>query len=59
MKKKRKYPPYPESNWDYAVKESARQMLRSPNKAICLYCRAQAKTEKEIEHESDCPAKNE
>ena len=51
-----KYPPYPDSNWDYSVVESARQDLRNPNKAICIYCRKQALTNDGIEHEPDCPA---
>lgn len=51
------YPPHPQSNYDAAVRESARQMLRKPNKAICIYCREQAKIEKQIIHKSDCPAK--
>lgn len=52
-----KYPPYPESNGDYAVKEMARQALRKPNKNICLYCHGQAISEKDITHKDDCPAK--
>lgn len=50
-----KYPSYPSSNWDYSVKESARAALNPPNKCICLYCHKQAKTEKEIKHQKDCP----
>jgi len=54
-----KYPPYPGSNWDYAVKMSAAALLNPPNKAICIYCCQQAKTDAAINHVSDCPAKDE
>ena len=57
--KKGKYPPYPGSNWDYAVRESARQMLQKPNRVICLYCRHQAVKPEDLKHEPDCPAKDE
>ena len=53
--KKSKYPPYPASNRDYAVIESARQQLVKPNKAICIYCRKQAPSENSIIHAGDCP----
>jgi hypothetical protein len=59
MKRPPKYPAYPGSNWDYSIRESARQTLVKPNKAICIYCHAQAKTNKGIKHEHDCPAKDE
>ena len=58
-KKPSKYPPYPGSGWDYAVKESDLQALRKPNKVICIYCRHQAVTEDALTHEPDCPARNE
>ncbi len=56
--KQSKYPPYPGSNWDYAVKESARSMLVPPSKCICLYCHQQAVKEAQIIHAPDCPAKD-
>lgn len=61
MKRKQqsKYPPYPGSGYDYSVIESARQMLRKPNKVICIYCRHQSVSEDKLTHESDCPARNE
>lgn len=61
MKKKHKikYPPYPDSNWDYAVKHTASTHLVSPNKHICIYCWGQAVESKDIVHLDDCPARNE
>ena len=61
MKRKSKYPPYPESGWDYAVKMSAASKLQKPNKCICIYCYGQALTEELLtnKHESDCPARKE
>lgn len=53
---KSKYPPYPGSNWDYAVKHSASMALVRPNKAICIYCHCQAAKENDIQHKPDCPA---
>jgi hypothetical protein len=53
-----KYVPYPGSNWDYSVRESARQALVKPNKAICLYCHAQAQNNQSIKHATDCPARD-
>lgn len=59
MKNQSKYPPYPGSSWDYAVRHTASTLLRKPNKAICIYCHCQAKTNAELVHKSDCPARNE
>lgn len=56
-RKTSKYPPYPGSNRDYAVRESARSMLVKPNKAICIYCRRQAVDNASLTHEGDCPAR--
>jgi len=56
---KSKYPPFPQSNSDYAIRHSARTQLRKPNKAICIYCRQQALTENTLRHSQDCPAKRE
>lgn len=58
-KKKSKYPPYPSSSMDYAIRHSAGTELRKLNKVICIYCRHQSKTEQELTHEPDCPARNE
>lgn len=55
MAKSNRYPSYPDSNRDAAVKEAARIKLRPPNKNICLYCHAQAVLAENIEHVSDCP----
>lgn len=55
---KSKYPPYPDTNWDYARKHSASIELEKPNKAICIYCYCQAVSEDKIEHLPDCPAKD-
>lgn len=52
---KPKYPPYPGSNWDYAIKHIASQKLVEPNKSICIYCHAQALTENKLVHLLDCP----
>jgi hypothetical protein len=52
---KASYPPYPDSNWDYAVRETARMKLEKPNRHICLYCHGQAKNEILIKHNDDCP----
>lgn len=54
-----KYPPYPSSNWDYGVKMAAAQQLVPPNRAICIYCHAQACFEAHIIHAPDCPTKDE
>jgi hypothetical protein len=55
-----KYPDYPDSNWDYAVKETARMALKPGNKRICIYCHAQGKTQEDVRkaHAADCPARN-
>ncbi len=54
-KQKPKFPPYPSLGYDYGALMCARQDLRPPNKCICLYCRAQAKTEAAIVHDAECP----
>jgi hypothetical protein len=59
MKTKQKYPPYPDTNWDYSAKMAAAQQLIPPNKVICIYCCKQAVKEPQIKHEPDCPAKDE
>lgn len=53
-----KYPPYPGSGWDYAIRHSASTQLQKPNKAICIYCRMQALDSASITHKPDCPARN-
>lgn len=60
MAKRDKYPPYPGSGRDYAVRHSAKIALRQPNKVICIYCHAQALSEDELKgkHQPDCPAKD-
>ena len=58
-KVKSKYPPYPDTNWDYGAMMAAAQSLLPPNKTICIYCRAQAKTDDQVKHLDDCPARNE
>lgn len=57
-KHKIKYPPYPDSAWDYGCKMSAAQQLVKPNKVICIYCWGQAPVEVDIVHTDDCPARN-
>lgn len=52
-----RYPPYPESDWDWEVKTTASQALEPPNKVICIYCHDQAVTQDKLTHEADCPAK--
>jgi hypothetical protein len=52
---KKKFPKWGSLAYDYAALESARQMLRKPNKCICLYCRVQAVKESDIRHEEGCP----
>jgi hypothetical protein len=56
-KRREKYPPYPDSGWDYAVIHAAKMQLEKPNKFICIYCHGQAVKEKDIPHKDDCPAK--
>jgi hypothetical protein len=58
-KTKPKYPPYPDTDWDYASRMAARQELRHPNKFICIYCYGQGLTEEKIRHQNDCPVKGE
>jgi hypothetical protein len=58
-RKPSKYTPYPGSNWDYSVTETARMALHKPNKSICIYCHGQAATDSAIIHQDDCPARNE
>jgi hypothetical protein len=42
---------------DYAIVHYASTLLKPGNKAICIYCHSQAKTEAELKHKSDCPAR--
>ena len=50
-----KYPPYPESGRDHAVKMAAAQVLKDKRNDICIYCHAEARGEHLIAHLPDCP----
>jgi hypothetical protein len=52
-----RFPPYPGSNRDYAVRHAAKILLDPPNRSICIYCHAQAPNDSLLKHLGDCPAK--